>query len=116
MAEYFDGEIPAPKPIFLIGPGDPIHNLEIIAEALKANEIFTISYLLPHLRAQTTLGYILVIKTSGGRIEATDISGSIALDITNANEILDLIEHSAGVRYSEDWYQRLYIKRNDRAN
>lgn len=116
MPEYFEGEIQTPKPIITIGPGAPVQNLDKIASALQAHKVFTISYLLPHLSAQNTLGYILVIKNDSGRIKAGDISESLIFDLKNANEILDLIEHSSGVRYSEEWYQRLYAKRNDRAN
>lgn len=116
MPEYFEGEIQTPKPIIVIGPGAPIQNLDKIRAALQAHKVFTISYLLPHLSTQNTMGYILVIKNDGGRIEAGDISESLKFELNNANEILDLIEHSSGVRYSEEWYQRLYAKRNDRAN
>lgn len=116
MPEYFEGEIQAPKPIIVIGPGGPIQNLDKIRAALQAHKVFTISYLLPHLNAQNTLGYIIVIKNEGGRIKAGDISESLTFDLNSANEILDLVEHSSGVKYSEEWYQRLYAKRNDRAN
>ncbi len=116
MPEYFEGERTVPAPIVIISTGDPTRNLDKIKLALDQHVSFTISYILPHLTESNTLGYVLVIKKDENQIEASDVCGSLKFKLLSAEEVLDLIEHSAGVRYSDLWYQRLYSKRNDRSN
>ena len=116
MPEYFEGERNVPMPIVTIGPGASSKNLDKIRLALNQHKTFTISYLLPHLNESNTLGYVLVIKNDGNQVEASDVCETLMFKLVSAQEVLDLIEHSSGVRYSEEWYQRLYAKRNDRAN
>jgi hypothetical protein len=117
MPEYFEGKIEAPKPIVTIGPGDPSKSIRTLKRALETQKLFTVSYMLSHLSATNTAGYIFIVAVAeDGMMEVRDLADTVKFKMSSTSDLLDLIEHSAGIKYSELWYQKLYAKRNDRAN
>ena len=116
MPEYFAGQIETPRPVVVISSGKLSESLQTLSQALRTQKLFTVSYLLSHLNAENTAGYIFIVSVKEGFTEARDLANTVKFNISSTEELLDLIEHSAGVRYSESWYEKLYAKRNDREN